>query len=94
VKAVKITESQKDSLGKKREIFFLDANGQKIADMVQWTNAYPDSFKGRTIVFPEGYELLGFAAEHDEDGSVKTLGFTIWKPPFTEQNAMLMSRIM
>ena len=81
-------------MGKKREIFFLDTNGQRIADMVQWTNAYPDSYKGRTVVFPEGYELLGFAAEHNDDGSVKALGFTIWKPPFTEQNPMLISRLM
>jgi hypothetical protein len=41
--------------------------------MVQWTNAYPDSFKGRTIVFPEGYELLGFAAEHDEANGWKLM---------------------
>jgi hypothetical protein len=81
VKAIKITEQQKDSKGKFREIFFLDAGGNRIADMVQWTSAYSDSHKGKTITFPEGFDLLGFAAEHDSDGNVKVLGFTIWKPP-------------
>ena len=81
VKAIKITESMKDAQGKKREIFFLNGEGQVFSEMVHYTDSYPSSYKGRTVTFPEGYELLGYACDFDTDYHIKTLGFTIWKPP-------------
>lgn len=65
MKAIKIGEPQKDVHGKKREIIFMDNKGYKISDMVHWSEAYSSSFKGKTITFPDGFELLGFAAEHE-----------------------------
>ena len=38
--------------------------------MVMWTNVYPDSFKGKTISLPKGFELLGIACEKDKDGAI------------------------
>ena len=81
VRSITITEGQKDQFGKKREIFFRDNKGYTITDMVHWSNSYSDSYKGKTITFPEGFDLLGIAVEIETDGTVKNLGFTIWRPP-------------
>ena len=46
-----------------------------------YENIYPKSLAEKEIKFPEGYQLIGLAAQRDKGGLITALGFTIWKPP-------------
>ena len=82
VKGIKMDEhGEHSTYGPYRNFDFLDDKSEEITGFTHCTNAYPKSQPSKTVMFPAGFELIGFAVETNSDGTFKTFGFTIWSPP-------------
>ena len=68
-----------DSNGGYRAFYFLHAKAREISGFIHYTNAYPPELEGEVKMLPPGYEMIGIATHTDTDGSIKAVGFMIWK---------------
>jgi len=72
---------EKENEGKTfREFFTFERKKWKLFFRVN-SNIYPKSLPEKEIMFPNGYKLIGLAAQREKGGLITALGFTIWKPP-------------
>lgn len=81
VRAVEISEYQKLYGNIYREIYFYDANNQRIDGLNIYVSGFTMSFTGQIVQIPESYELIGVAYACDQDEHPVWLNFNIWQPP-------------
>lgn len=78
VKAIEITEQQKLYGNSFREIFFYDAADIRIDGLSLYVSAFAQSFRGKKVEIPDGYELIGLAFATDPHGHPFWMNFNIW----------------
>ena len=84
IRSIKISENGTADGKEFRSYSFHRQDNSQVAFFTQYSPNYPTTMKARAINIPGGYKLAGFAIDQQIDGTVKAVGFILWRVPISD----------